>query len=227
MGSWDLDLETGQSQRNLRHDQIFGYSAPLPRWGLDSMIDHVALHDRAAAVHGLGHGGHLDARVHHDDAHDDGEDRAGDDDAGEDEEESDDQSADAGRPAIHLPLADPYCAPEGYPIKANTHSGLYYTPDCDLYDDTVPDAQDPDIDAGIDAPPDAPAWTNTGFVSPTGTTRANVFRNGAWQDAYPDAGTTPFRAKRRSVSELKKSSLFSNATSRSSSLEGGPPVACA
>ena len=75
----------------------------------------------------------------HDDAHDDGEDRAGDDDAGEDEEESDDQSADAGRPAIHLPLADPYCAPEGYPIKANTHSGLYYTPDCDLYDDTVPE----------------------------------------------------------------------------------------
>ena len=75
----------------------------------------------------------------HDDAHDDGEDRAGDDDAGEDEEESDDQSADAGRPAIHLPLADPYRAPEGYPIKANTHSGLYYTPDCDLYDDTVPE----------------------------------------------------------------------------------------
>lgn len=74
-----------------------------------------------------------------DDAHDDGEDRAGDDDAGEDEEESDDQSADAGRPAIHLPLADPYRAPEGYPIKANTHSGLYYTPDCDLYDDTVPE----------------------------------------------------------------------------------------
>ena len=33
------------------------------------------------------------------------------------------------RPAIHLPLSDPYQAPEGYVIKANTHSGLYYTPD--------------------------------------------------------------------------------------------------
>jgi len=43
------------------------------------------------------------------------------------------------RPAIHLPLADPYQAPEGYWIKGNTHSGLYYTPDSELYDDTVPE----------------------------------------------------------------------------------------
>lgn len=46
---------------------------------------------------------------------------------------------DPSRPAIHLPLSDPYQPPEGYPIKANTHSGLYYTPDCDLYDHTVPE----------------------------------------------------------------------------------------
>jgi uncharacterized protein with LGFP repeats len=46
---------------------------------------------------------------------------------------------DPARPAIHLPLSDPYQPPEGYPIKANTHSGLYYTPDCDLYDHTVPE----------------------------------------------------------------------------------------
>nr|MCW1957622.1 hypothetical protein [Mycobacterium sp.] len=38
------------------------------------------------------------------------------------------------RPAIHLPLADPFQAPEGYSIKGNTHSGLYYTPDSVLYD---------------------------------------------------------------------------------------------
>ncbi len=38
------------------------------------------------------------------------------------------------RPAIHLPLADPYQAPEGYFIKANTHSGLYYTQESALYD---------------------------------------------------------------------------------------------
>lgn len=45
----------------------------------------------------------------------------------------------AGRPAIHLPLADPYQAPEGYVVKANTHSGLYYTPESALYDHTVPE----------------------------------------------------------------------------------------
>ncbi|AQT80639.1 hypothetical protein B1R94_17295 [Mycolicibacterium litorale] len=44
-----------------------------------------------------------------------------------------------GRPAIHLPLADPYQAPEGYVVKANTHSGLYYTPESALYDHTVPE----------------------------------------------------------------------------------------
>lgn len=43
------------------------------------------------------------------------------------------------RPAIHLPLADPYQAPEGYVIKANTHSGLYYTPDSALYNNTLPE----------------------------------------------------------------------------------------
>jgi uncharacterized protein with LGFP repeats len=50
-----------------------------------------------------------------------------------------DLEPDPSRPAIHLPLSDPYQPPEGYPIKANTHSGLYYTPDCDLYDHTVPE----------------------------------------------------------------------------------------
>jgi hypothetical protein len=49
------------------------------------------------------------------------------------------QTSAAAKPAIHLPLADPYQAPEGYVIKANTHSGLYYTPECALYDHTVPE----------------------------------------------------------------------------------------
>jgi hypothetical protein len=43
------------------------------------------------------------------------------------------------RPAIHLPLSDPYQAPDGYWIKGNTHSGLYYTPDSVLYDNTIPE----------------------------------------------------------------------------------------
>jgi uncharacterized protein with LGFP repeats len=42
-----------------------------------------------------------------------------------------------GRPTIHLPLDDPYQAPDGYPIKANARAGLYYTPGSPLYHDTL------------------------------------------------------------------------------------------
>ncbi|ORA98570.1 hypothetical protein BST33_16130 [Mycolicibacter minnesotensis] len=40
-------------------------------------------------------------------------------------------------PVMHLPLDDPYQQPTGYPIKANIGSGLYYTPQNALYDDTL------------------------------------------------------------------------------------------
>lgn len=43
----------------------------------------------------------------------------------------------AGRPTIHLPMDDPYQIPDGYPVKASTRFGLYYTPDSDLYHDTL------------------------------------------------------------------------------------------
>ncbi|OBA60298.1 hypothetical protein A5647_15165 [Mycobacterium sp. 1100029.7] len=43
----------------------------------------------------------------------------------------------AGRPTIHLPMEDPYQIPDGYPIKASARFGLYYTPDSDLYHDTL------------------------------------------------------------------------------------------
>ncbi|OBF83933.1 hypothetical protein A5791_25310 [Mycobacterium sp. 852002-51163_SCH5372311] len=43
------------------------------------------------------------------------------------------------RPTIHLPLDDPYQAPEGYPIKASARFGLYYTPSSELYEDTLPE----------------------------------------------------------------------------------------
>ncbi|WP_313674549.1 hypothetical protein [Mycolicibacterium sp.] len=46
---------------------------------------------------------------------------------------------DSWRPAIHLPLADPFQPPEGYWIKGSTHSGLYYTPDSVLYENTLPE----------------------------------------------------------------------------------------
>lgn len=41
-----------------------------------------------------------------------------------------------GQLAIHLPMDDPYRVPDGYPVKANASSGLYYMPDNGLYDDT-------------------------------------------------------------------------------------------
>jgi uncharacterized protein with LGFP repeats len=37
--------------------------------------------------------------------------------------------------AVHLPLDDPNEAPDGYPIKADTKSGLYWAPGSTLYDD--------------------------------------------------------------------------------------------
>jgi uncharacterized protein with LGFP repeats len=55
------------------------------------------------------------------------------------EEESSAAVEEPWQPAIHLPLADPLQAPEGYVIKGNTHSGLYYTPDSELYDNTIPE----------------------------------------------------------------------------------------
>jgi uncharacterized protein with LGFP repeats len=37
--------------------------------------------------------------------------------------------------ALHLPLDDPNEAPDGYPIKADTKSGLYWAPGSTLYDE--------------------------------------------------------------------------------------------
>ena len=42
-----------------------------------------------------------------------------------------------GQLAIHLPMDDPYQVPDGYPVKANASSGLYYMPDSALYEETM------------------------------------------------------------------------------------------
>ncbi|MGV9801717.1 LGFP repeat-containing protein [Mycobacterium sp. NPDC003449] len=42
-----------------------------------------------------------------------------------------------GATALHLPLTDPQRAPQGYPIKADTKTGLYWSPDSSDYDDAV------------------------------------------------------------------------------------------
>ncbi|MGH3674709.1 MAG: LGFP repeat-containing protein [Mycobacterium sp.] len=51
-----------------------------------------------------------------------------------DEPASETDGSDTGQTAIHLPLGDPYLAPTGYPIKADTKSGLYWAPESALYD---------------------------------------------------------------------------------------------
>ncbi len=39
------------------------------------------------------------------------------------------------RTAFQLPLEDSNEAPDGYPIKANTRSGVYWVPESAMYDD--------------------------------------------------------------------------------------------
>jgi PAS domain S-box-containing protein len=48
LGSWDLDLDTGNAERSLQHDQIFGYREPLPHWTYRTFLDHVVPEDRGA-----------------------------------------------------------------------------------------------------------------------------------------------------------------------------------
>src|SRR5262245_29388697 len=49
IGMWDLDLVTDTSVRSLRHDQIFGYSALVPNWGMAIFFTHVVPDDREVA----------------------------------------------------------------------------------------------------------------------------------------------------------------------------------
>lgn len=46
MGSWDLDLASGDVQRSLRHDEIFGYAEPQPHWSVERMLSHVDPRER-------------------------------------------------------------------------------------------------------------------------------------------------------------------------------------
>ena len=48
MGDWEVDFETETSRRSVRHDQIFGYDALLPRWGKTELLEHVLPEDRAS-----------------------------------------------------------------------------------------------------------------------------------------------------------------------------------
>jgi len=52
MGSWDLDVASGDIRRSPRHDEIFGYGVPQPHWSVERLIGHVdpAQRDEIAAA---------------------------------------------------------------------------------------------------------------------------------------------------------------------------------
>ncbi|HEX4505819.1 MAG TPA: ATP-binding protein [Alphaproteobacteria bacterium] len=50
MGSWDLDLATGEIRRSVRCDEIFGYAEPLESFDLQAALNHIVTEDRAAVA---------------------------------------------------------------------------------------------------------------------------------------------------------------------------------
>lgn len=46
IGIWELDATTGEAERNLRHDQIFGHDELLDRWSGDIFLSYVIEEDR-------------------------------------------------------------------------------------------------------------------------------------------------------------------------------------
>jgi PAS domain S-box-containing protein len=46
MGSWDFDLSQDSARRGGRHDQIFGYEAPVSSWSTRRFLSHVVDEDR-------------------------------------------------------------------------------------------------------------------------------------------------------------------------------------
>lgn len=46
LGQWDVNLRDRTTERNLRHDQIFGYDSPYPNWTYETFLEHVLPADR-------------------------------------------------------------------------------------------------------------------------------------------------------------------------------------
>lgn len=46
MGTWDIELDTGIAQHDLRHDQIFGYTERLEEWGPERFRECIIPEDR-------------------------------------------------------------------------------------------------------------------------------------------------------------------------------------
>jgi PAS domain S-box-containing protein len=53
LGSWEYEAATGRTFRSARHDEIFGYQAPLSEWSFERFLTHVAPPDRALVEAGF------------------------------------------------------------------------------------------------------------------------------------------------------------------------------
>jgi PAS domain S-box-containing protein len=53
LGSWEYDAVTGKTIGSERHDEIFGYPAPISDWSFERFISHIAAADRASVEAGF------------------------------------------------------------------------------------------------------------------------------------------------------------------------------
>ena len=53
MGSWDIDLTTGESRRTLRHDAIYGYPEGRPDWNLETFLSHIDVKQRGTVTRAM------------------------------------------------------------------------------------------------------------------------------------------------------------------------------
>ncbi len=53
MGSWDIDLATGESRRTLRHDAIYGYPEGRPDWTMDTFLSHIDVKQRGMVTRAM------------------------------------------------------------------------------------------------------------------------------------------------------------------------------
>jgi PAS domain S-box-containing protein len=53
LGFWEYDAMTGKSLRSARHDEIFGYSAPVSDWTYEKFAEHIPAPDREKVEAGV------------------------------------------------------------------------------------------------------------------------------------------------------------------------------
>jgi PAS domain S-box-containing protein len=46
LGVWEIDMETGETVRDFRHDEIFGYKEPVKEWDSEIFFSHIHPEDR-------------------------------------------------------------------------------------------------------------------------------------------------------------------------------------